>query len=75
MLDTVIEGKTGLFHQDQTAESLADAIKAFETQEGAYDVPAMREHAASFAKERFKARMGEAIQELYQANRARQGHK
>jgi glycosyltransferase involved in cell wall biosynthesis len=49
--DSVIEGETGVFHDAQTAESLASAILEFE--ELAFDEQAIRDNARRFAPERF----------------------
>jgi glycosyltransferase involved in cell wall biosynthesis len=45
-LDTVIPGKTGVFFEEQTVESLAQALQSFD--ESAYDPAAIRAHALRF---------------------------
>lgn len=59
-LETVVEGKTGLFFSDPTPESLADAIKRFGAL--AWDAKAIREHALQFDRPVFKQRLAGMIQ-------------
>jgi glycosyltransferase involved in cell wall biosynthesis len=51
--ETVLEGKTGLFYADQTAESLADGVRRFEgmTLSGT----ACRENSLRFSSEKFRS--------------------
>ncbi|WP_281238418.1 glycosyltransferase [Flavobacterium praedii] len=51
-LETVIEGKTGVFFKEQTAQSLKEAILNFETLK--FNPKEIREHALQFSKERFE---------------------
>jgi glycosyltransferase involved in cell wall biosynthesis len=62
VLDSVIEGRTGVFHSEQTAEAIAAAILAFEDQD--FDEDEIRDNARSFAPERFRARMAELLAAL-----------
>lgn len=59
--DTVVEGRTGIFHAEQTVASLADAILTFE--ELTFDEAAIRDNARRFAPERFRARMAELLRD------------
>jgi len=54
-LETVVEGRTGLFFEEQTVESLCEAIEEFESHEFAAD--ACRETAQRFAKSVFVEKM------------------
>ena len=47
-LETVVEGRTGMFFKEQTVESLCAAIEEFESREFAADV--CRENARQFAE-------------------------
>jgi glycosyltransferase involved in cell wall biosynthesis len=51
-LETVIEGKTGLFFDEQTPESLAACVEAFEGQ--TFTAAACRENAERFRPEAFR---------------------
>jgi glycosyltransferase involved in cell wall biosynthesis len=51
-LDTVVDGQTGLFFGEQTPESLADAIRCFDTD--TFDPATIRRHAERFNVDRFK---------------------
>ena len=57
-LDTVKNGVTGVFFEEQTVESLKDAIDRFEKMK--FDPEVIREHARQFSAERFR----KSIQEL-----------
>ena len=54
-LETVVQGKTGLFFSSQTAAALKQAIVDFEGQEIAFDPTTIRAHAETFSEERFRA--------------------
>lgn len=53
-LETVVEHQTGLFFNEQTVESLNDAVARFESIYSVFDPKAIRRHAGSFDKESFK---------------------
>lgn len=57
--ETVIDGQTGVFHGEQTVESLASAILAFE--QGRFAEDAIRANARRFAPERFRAKMTDVL--------------
>ncbi len=61
-LETVVEGVTGLFFDEQTADGLNRALNRFEEDEQAFEPAVLRAHAATFGKERFKAKMMEFIE-------------
>jgi len=56
-LDTVIEGETGLFFDEQTSGSLAEALKRFETSVGSFQTAACRANAECFKPERFRSEL------------------
>ena len=66
-LETVVDGRTGLFFDEQTEESLLAAVERFEQVEDAFDPAEIRRHAGAFDrevfKERFKARVDELLEE------------
>ena len=51
-LETVVEGKTGIFFKEQSLASLIDAIRAFEKKE--FDPKVLQRHAAYFNRKRFQ---------------------
>ncbi|MDD3646106.1 MAG: glycosyltransferase [Candidatus Gracilibacteria bacterium] len=59
-LETIIDGKTGIFFENQTSNSLNKAIKQFETI--SFDSKAIRKHAEQFDKEVFKRKIVEFIE-------------
>lgn len=52
VLETVIEGKTGEFFEEQTWQSLADAVIKFNPEK--YNPQEIKQHAEGFSKENFK---------------------
>jgi glycosyltransferase involved in cell wall biosynthesis len=53
--ETIVDGATGLFFDQQTTESLMDAIERFERQQ--WSSPEIRMHAEGFSVPIFRARM------------------
>ena len=53
--ETIVENKTGVFFAEQTAESCAAAIRAFEKLEasGVFDAKKIAAHAKTFSRDRF----------------------
>ena len=64
-LETVVDGKTGLFFEKQETDSLADAILKFETldSEGLFKKDEIIAHANSFTEERFISEFKTTVQE------------
>ena len=60
--DTVKEGLTGIFFDEQTPESLEEAVLRFEEQEDMFDPSAIKAHAAAYNKESFKNRFKEIVE-------------
>ena len=56
-VETVVEGETGLFFEEQTAESLMDALTRFEAQIDGFDPAAIRRHAQAWNRDIFKERL------------------
>ncbi|MEK7580415.1 MAG: glycosyltransferase [Patescibacteria group bacterium] len=61
-LETVIEGKTGEFFEEQTWQSLADAVIKFDPQK--YNPQEIKKHAESFSKENFKKEFVKTINQF-----------
>ena len=61
-LETVIEGKTGLFFPEQSQASLCSAIEQFDKM--TFDEDFMRDHARQYDRPVFKKRLGEVIHTL-----------
>jgi glycosyltransferase involved in cell wall biosynthesis len=60
-LDTVIAGRTGLLFSEQTVESLAEAVQAFD--ERCFDPAEIRRHAETFDVSVFERRLVEFVNE------------
>jgi glycosyltransferase involved in cell wall biosynthesis len=56
-LDTVIERETGLFFSEQTSDSLAEALKRFETSAESFSPGVCRANAERFRPERFHSEL------------------
>lgn len=63
-LETVIDGETGVFFEEQEWEALADAVIRFDKEK--FDAARIREHAMKFGKERFKREIGEFVKKKWQ---------
>lgn len=62
--ETVVEGKTGLFFDSQTARGLAQAVKRFRFE--IFDKSGIREHARQFDKKAFKQKIERFVREKYE---------
>lgn len=60
-LDTVVEGKTGLFFTEQTIEALKETILKVEHGEVVFDVHLLRAHAEQFEKSVFQRKLKSII--------------
>lgn len=63
-VETVVEGETGMFFDDPTAASLAQALRVFEP--SAFDAARLRAHAEQFAPARFIERLRALVDEIAQ---------
>lgn len=61
VLDSVIEGKTGVFFYEQTSDSLKEAILKFE--EMKFNKALIREHSLQFDESVFQKKIREFIDE------------
>jgi glycosyltransferase involved in cell wall biosynthesis len=64
VLETVCNGKTGVFFKEQTAQSLKDTILYFESLQ--FNPKEIREHALQFSNERFESEIKAFVDEKYQ---------
>lgn len=56
-LETVLDGKTGLFFHNQTAADLTRCIERFEREGVEYSRAQIRQHSQNFSEEKFKEQM------------------
>ena len=66
VLDTVIDGKTGVYFKEQTVDSLKDAIQKFEKMK--FDKQEIRKHSLEFDESVFQRRIKEFIEEKVREN-------
>lgn len=62
VLDTVIEGESGIFFREPMVESLRGAVERVES--GAWDRAAIRARAATFSRSRFHAEFRDALERV-----------
>jgi glycosyltransferase involved in cell wall biosynthesis len=60
--DTVVDGRTGVLFDEQTVDSVCDAILRFESRD--WPEAPLREHAAAFEPERFRRGLAEYLLRL-----------
>lgn len=65
--ETVVANKTGVFFQNQTEESLIEAISHFEKTQDLFDPEKIHLHAAFFSKEKFSGRYKSFVMEKYES--------
>jgi glycosyltransferase involved in cell wall biosynthesis len=63
--ETVVEGTTGQFFPEPTADSLTDAVRSFESRLSAYEAGQIRENALRFGRERFEAEFRRMLDEQW----------
>ncbi len=64
-LETVVEGKTGLFFEQQTVEHLIGAIDAFEDQPVNFDPWVIRQNAERFSVQRFQREFQSFVEDAW----------
>ncbi|MEX2214937.1 MAG: glycosyltransferase [Phycisphaeraceae bacterium] len=64
--ETIIAGKTGLFFQQQTVESLVEAVQEFERSIDAFNPQACRNNAMQFSEEVFKDAYRNLVEQQWQ---------
>lgn len=63
VLETVVDGKTGLFFDELTIKSLSEAVRKFYKMK--FNPQDLAKHAQKFGKERFKKEIKEFIDKVY----------
>ena len=63
-METVVEGLSGTFFEDQTVSSLKGALQKFERME--FDMNAIRAHAETFDRDAFRANVSNYISERWE---------
>jgi glycosyltransferase involved in cell wall biosynthesis len=61
VLDSVVEHETGMFFDEQSYESLMEAVQQFECRRDRFDSARIATHARGFAKRRFQQRIASAV--------------
>lgn len=68
-LETIVENKTGVFFQEQSAQKIKEAVVNFEKLK--FDHKIIREHAMKFSKQRFENEMKSFVEEKFKAFKRR----
>jgi glycosyltransferase involved in cell wall biosynthesis len=73
--ETVCEGETGLFFQQQSAESIVAAVEAFESHRHEFEPELIRANAKRFGSERFQQEFSELVENEWESfgHRLRRG--
>ncbi len=66
LLETVIEGKTGMFFQRQDHKDIAGVVEAFESGSSKFDPEKIRKNSLKFSKKIFTDRLSRFLEEKYQ---------
>jgi glycosyltransferase involved in cell wall biosynthesis len=66
VLETVVDGKTGLFFDEQTVASLIEAIKRFEEIQSIFEPEILRKNAERFSKERFQTEIRTFVEKKWE---------
>lgn len=64
--ETVVDGVTGIHFEEQTVDSLLNAIKKFENTYDKFNPKEIREHSLKFSKERFEKEIEEFVNDKYE---------
>jgi glycosyltransferase involved in cell wall biosynthesis len=59
--ETILDGVTGLFFDEQSVNSIIDAVKRFEAEPGRFSAIEIRRNAERFSTERFKKEFSELV--------------
>ena len=59
--ESVINGKTGIHFNEQTPESIKEAIKEFEKRIDYFDIQYIRKHAEKFNRSNFEERIKQFV--------------
>lgn len=70
-LETVVEGKTGLFFDEYSVTGLMEAIEKFNVQSQKFKVSEIKKQAERFSKERFKKEMRAFVEQKWEERRRR----
>lgn len=64
-LETVVDGKTGVFFSEQNAQSIVEAVGRFETLASTFNAQTIRAHAENFSVSHFKTSLRDFVEEQY----------
>ncbi len=64
VLDTIIDGQTGILFQDQSVEGVIAAVERYEAEKSAFNGSRIKAHARNFSRSRFKTNIVEEIRRL-----------
>jgi glycosyltransferase involved in cell wall biosynthesis len=65
VLETVIDGKTGILFKEQTAAAIRNAVYEFEKTENLFDSTTIAQHASQFDVMIFKKRFAQSLQSFF----------
>ena len=68
-LETVVEGRTGLFFYEQTEAAVLEAVTKFEAMEHLFISSDIRDHALNFGRERFRSEIAYIVSSRLKSHR------
>lgn len=71
VLETVVEGKTGLFFYEQTADALVAALRKFQQMEKMFRPSTLRRHAERFEQQVFLDKMRRFVAKSFEEHKAK----
>jgi glycosyltransferase involved in cell wall biosynthesis len=66
LMDTIIDGETGLFFNEQSVESLMAAVQQFERGETHFEVGRIRQNAMRFAPARYRRELAGLVEQEWE---------
>jgi glycosyltransferase involved in cell wall biosynthesis len=69
--ETVVDGVTGLFFAEQSAEAIRDVVERYERDAHTFDPVTIRRHAETFSIARFRREFKACVDQLWDAHRAK----
>lgn len=74
-LETVVDGVTGIFFQEQTVDALVSAVKRFEGMRSRFDPAEIRAYAFRFSSKRFRSELSQIIESQLQKHMSTMGQR
>ena len=74
VLDTVVDGKTGVFFSESNVDALTEAVRRYQSIQDTFDPKSIAQHAKAFDKRYFMEQMTEVVRDAIDVQ-SRSGHR